>query len=230
MRKIFLFIAAMITLNLMAENSHNILYNDICYQVQYSGPLYWATVINSDYDFTEIESTYDGDVLLPEKVPYSVYEYTVTTIAMYAFNESDITSIELPSKLDRILYHAFNGCDKLTSITCRRFEDLGHNGVVYPLLQSFNAGTLSYEDIPASDVFGGVSSSIPVYVPADVVTAYKNSPWGSYFTNILPITTTALDQTNEEMKKCGNEKILRDGQIYILRDGKMYNVMGGEIR
>lgn len=226
MKKIFLLMAAMISLNLMADGYHNALYDDICYRVEYVGTEYWATVINSDYDFTEITSTYDGDVVLPEKV-LDDYEYTVTEIGMYAFNESDITSIELPSKLDRILYHAFNGCDKLTSITCRRFEDLGHNGVIYPLLQSFNAGTLSYEDIPASDVFGGVSSSIPVYVSADVVTAYKNSPWGSYFTNILPITTTAIDNAAVEIEAV---KLLRDGQILILRDGKMYNVMGAEVK
>lgn len=120
MKKIFLLMAAMISLNLMADGYHNALYDDICYRVEYVGTEYWATVINSDYDFTEITSTYDGDVVLPEKV-LDDYEYTVTEIGMYAFNESDITSIELPSKLDRILYHAFNGCDKLTSITCRRF-------------------------------------------------------------------------------------------------------------
>lgn len=104
---------------------------------------------------------------------------------------------------------------------------MGHNGVIYPLLQSFNAGTLSYEDIPASDVFGGVSSSIPVYVPADVVTAYKNSPWGSYFTNILPITTTAIDNAAVEIEAV---ILLRDGQIFLLRDNKTYTATGQEVK
>ena len=39
-----------------------------------------------------------------------------------------------------------------------------------------------------------------------------------------------LDQTNEEMKKCENEKILRDGQLFIEREGRVYNVMGVEVR
>ena len=35
-----------------------------------------------------------------------------------------------------------------------------------------------------------------------------------------------LDQTNEEMKKCGNEKILYNGRIYILRGEHVYTVEG----
>ena len=226
-KKIFLFIAAMISLNLMARDA-TVKYDDICYQVQYvntgSGMEYWATVINSDYDFTEIVSTYDGDVVLPEKVPYSTYECTVTDIAKYAFNESNITSIELPSKLERIMYHAFYGCSQLTSITCRRSEDLYHVGV-YPLFQTWNEGTASYDDIPASDVFEGVDPNIPVYVPADVVTAYQNSPWGDYFTNILPITPTALDQITNDQSPMTN-KIIKDNQLFILRGEKVYTIDG----
>jgi poly(hydroxyalkanoate) depolymerase family esterase len=41
---------------------------------------------------------------------------------------------------------------------------------------------------------------------------------------------TALDQTNEEMKKCENAKILRDGHFLILRGEKEYTVTGQELR
>ena len=41
---------------------------------------------------------------------------------------------------------------------------------------------------------------------------------------------TAIDQTNDQMKKCGNEKLLRDGQLYIMYNGKTYNVMGVEVK
>ena len=43
-------------------------------------------------------------------------------------------------------------------------------------------------------------------------------------------TTTALDQTNEEMKKCENEKIIRNGQILILRGSHTYTLTGQEVR
>jgi len=42
--------------------------------------------------------------------------------------------------------------------------------------------------------------------------------------------TTALDQINDQMGKCENEKILRDGQILILRGEKVYTVTGYEVK
>lgn len=45
-----------------------------------------------------------------------------------------------------------------------------------------------------------------------------------------PSGATALDQTNEEMRKCENAKIIRNGQLLIERDGKTYTVQGQEVK
>ena len=45
------------------------------------------------------------------------------------------------------------------------------------------------------------------------------------------LVPTAIDQiTNDQMRKCENEKIIIDGQLYILRDGKVYTVTGQEVK
>ena len=186
--------------------------------------------MNSNPGWTEIKSLYDGDIVIPETVPYTWVtlecNHTVTEIGPYAFNESEITSIDLPAQLDIINYHAFYYCENLQSIICRRGNIEGYWTTK---LQRFNGATASYEDIPASDVFEGVDSTIPVYVPDDAVSAYKNSAWGDYFSNILPLSSnqTAIDNTSINTKAV---KHIVDGQLLIEKNGKTYNATGAEVR
>ena len=52
-------------------------------------------------------NTYQGDVVLPEKVTYRGREYVVTTIGAMAFANCKITSIHIPSSIRAIRYNAF---------------------------------------------------------------------------------------------------------------------------
>ena len=58
---------------------------------------------------------YQGHVSIPESVTYEGITYTVTKIGSYAFNKSDITSVDLPSTLVNIERDAFR-YTKITSI------------------------------------------------------------------------------------------------------------------
>lgn len=93
-------------------------------------------------------------IILPENV---------TNIGNYAFkNCSALTDFEIPVGVTSLGYEVFYGCSSLASITCK--------ATIPPTVGN-------------SDTFEGVSKSIPVYVPAVSVDAYKAANGWSEFAN-----------------------------------------------
>ena len=95
---------------------------------------------------------------------------SVTSIGNDAFRGcSGLTSITIPAGVTSIGDYAFRDCSGLTSITCK---------AVTPPTATARAyyGT-----------FLGVDKTIPVYVPAGSVEAYKAAAYWSEFVNILPL-------------------------------------------
>lgn len=84
----------------------------------------------------------------------------------------NLTSIDLPATVTSVGMLCFNGCRNLTSITSR--------AITPP-----SAGMMA---------FNGVNKSIPVYVPAASVNAYKAANEWKNFTNILPIPEDEPEQ------------------------------------
>ena len=78
-----------------------------------------ATVIkdpNISYSVTNVD-TYQGDVVIPEKVTYNNIEYTVRGIESEAFrNCRNLTSLQLPSTLIHISSSSFANCVQLAEI------------------------------------------------------------------------------------------------------------------
>ena len=81
------------------------------------------------------------------------------------YNCSGLTSVTIPNSVSSIGFSAFNGCSGLTSITCE-------------------ASTPPYCDYYC---FYNVNKSIPIYVPANSVKAYKKAKEWKNFTNIQAI-------------------------------------------
>ena len=87
------------------------------------------------------------------------------TIGISAFKDcNNLTSITLPDNVTNIGNYAFKNCSSLTSITSK--------AVTPPSIKN-------------SDTFYGVNKSIPVYVPAGSVDAYKAAEGWSDFSNII---------------------------------------------
>ena len=96
---------------------------------------------------------------------------SVTSIGIYAFWYcSSLTAITLPKNVTSIGNHAFRNCTNLTAITCEAVNP--------PTIESYS--------------FNRVNKSIPVYVPAGSVEAYKAVAYWNEFANIqaMPETIT----------------------------------------
>ena len=107
---------------------------------------------------------YKGE--MPENTSIEIEEDT-KTIAYGAFSGcANLTSVTIPESVTTILLYAFMNCTGLTSITCE--------AVTPPT---------NY----VTDAFPGVNKSIPLYVPASAVSAYKEASYWSDFTNIKGI-------------------------------------------
>ncbi len=76
-----------------------------------------AGVVSVTYKDTNYNS-YSGSITIPNTVTYNGNTYDVNSIGSNAFmNCTNLTSVTLPSQLDRISSYAFKGCTALTSIT-----------------------------------------------------------------------------------------------------------------
>ena len=98
---------------------------------------------------------------------------SVTNIGEWAFYGcSSLTDITIPEGVMSIGVGAFYGCSSLTAITC--------NAITPPTI----GGT-----------FNEVDKSIPLYVPAGSVEAYKSASYWSEFSNIQPLKKPVTDIT-----------------------------------
>ena len=101
----------------------------------------------------------------------------VTEINDYAFSDcTGLSSIEIPASVEIINDYAFKGCFNLEYITVL-------------------AETPPIISIYSENCFNGVPSTIPVYVPYQSVSAYKNATGWNHFTNFIGIVTIG-DETS----------------------------------
>ena len=96
----------------------------------------------------------------------------LTSIGERAFwSCSSLTEIHLPANLTWIGGYAFDQCTSLMKIMC------------YALTPPTISGHVLFGD----DYSGHLYRPKNLYVPAESIQAYKDSPWAYYFENILPI-------------------------------------------
>lgn len=114
---------------------------------------------------------------------------TLTSIGQFAFyNCSNLTEIHLPASLTSIGDSAFRYCDNLTEIN---FPDNLTSVGRYAFWNCYSLTKVACHALVPPELNGGYSFSggyiENLYVPAESVQAYKDSPWARSFKNILPI-------------------------------------------
>lgn len=130
---------------------------------------------------------------------------SVTSIGGWAFCACSFTSITIPSSVTSIGKCAFQYCRQLTSITCE---------------------AVNPPDLECC-VFDEMVKSIPLYVPAESVTAYKAADQWKEF-NVLAIGSNAVEDVLSDDAQ--STKVLRDGKVLILRGDKTYTAQGQELK
>ena len=120
---------------------------------------------------------------------------SVTSIGGFAFiGCSSVTSLTIPNSVTSIGDHAFNACTGLTSLT------IGNNVDTIKVAAFADCIGLSMMMVKASTpptltdstVFTGVTTSIPVYVPNDSLSAYQSADVWSNFTNYQPMVDASI--------------------------------------
>ena len=103
---------------------------------------------------------------------------SVTSIGGHAFYAcSSLTLLSIPNSVTSIGDRAFVDCCSLTSISCK--------AIIPPIL--------------GTSVFNNVPKNIPVYVPCNAYSNYRNINWGG-FTNFISMP----DSTFYHIEKCEN--------------------------
>lgn len=114
---------------------------------------------------------------------------TLTSIGQSAFYScSNLTEIHLPASLTSIGDSAFRCCDNLTEIN---FPDNLTSVGIYAFWNCYSLTKVACHALVPPELNGGYSFSGQyienLYVPAESIQAYKDSPWARSFKNILPI-------------------------------------------
>ena len=122
-----------------------------------------------------------------------VLSSNITTICNQVFEGCNLTSIEIPESVASIGCYAFSNCSSLTKITCK--------AITPPILDP-------QEHNGPQHVFVNVDKSIPLYVPAGSVEAYKSADGWKDFTNIQAISsvdkhTISITATNGHVEGAG---------------------------
>ena len=145
---------------------------------------------------------------------YSTIPSSVTTIGSYAFSGCEyLASIDIPNSVTTIEDYAFSNCKRLTQITCR--------ANVPPTIDT--------------RTFYNVDKSIPVYVPASSIDAYKSAQYWSEFTNFQAIVEeektewrisdrTDIDVDFHSIEEAMKDERVQDGHtLYIERGTNLRN-------
>ena len=201
-----------------AEVTQNVTYNAL--YIMKDGVLYYQVDEPTETAFVTYEVLYDnnyknltGSVTFPASIRDNSMEFQVTGVGDYAFYGcSGLTSVTIPNSVTSIGEGAFYGCSSLTTITCK----------------AINPPTLG------DNVFTKVDTTIPLYVPAQSVSAYQAADgWDDFMDNTYPIQSTAINQTTIPSDRAlgqRNHKRIQNGQLYLMYNGTMYNVQGAEVK
>lgn len=139
---------------------------------------------------------------------------SVTYIGEAAFYGCvSITSVSIGSGVTHIGDLVFSDCDSLKTIYCH---------AIFP---PYVDERTFFDDERETNRY-----NVTLYVPDEAWIDYKvHDIWGE-FENIVPMSTTSVENTHSQSPKTDCQKILHDNQLYIYHNGSAYTIMGAEIQ
>ena len=165
-----------------ADDSHATLSYDI-------GPVYEEVAVDGiTYRIFDNEAmvingntTYCGNIIVPEFITVGDNTYNVTAIGLQAFyNCTELTSIIIPNSVCQIDDYAFAGCSNLSEVYCLSTT---------PSNVSFGNSVF-----PSNNV-----SNLSLYVPSYALSDYQtSSSWQQYFHNIVEMDIS-MSQTSADV-------------------------------
>lgn len=154
-------------------------------------------------------------------------ESKLRKIGNWAFyNAHELQHLEIPEGVEEIGDGAFYGCTYLQDLVLpQSIKSIGDN--CFALCSKLKKITIKAEMPPTiyARTFYDVSRAIPVYVPDDAVTAYRDETYWQEM-NIQGEQNNPQSIGHIVNGKYQNGKYIIDGHLYILRDGVMYNAHG----
>ena len=164
---------------------------------------------------------------------------SVTSIGNYAFHYCLFESIEIPEGVTSLGYSAFYACTKLAKVILPSTLVNMDHGVFY-LCTALTSVTCKATTPPSGgkNYFLDVDlSACKLYVPQSAVDDYKTADqWKDFGDNILPITTTAIDQLNHQSpygdsrsEETTNYKSVKDGVLLIHHGNQTFDARGARV-
>ncbi|MBP1645918.1 MAG: leucine-rich repeat protein [Bacteroidetes bacterium] len=166
---------------------------------------------NTVFSYTD---EYTGDITIPSSVQFNNNIYSVTAIAINAFyDNSNITSINLPSTITSIGAYSFRDCSGLTSITipenvtqilsnaflnCTGLTSINIPSSVNNIAMSSFSNCTNVDTIImnrvipptcASNAFQNIPNTVTVILPCSSYIRYRSAACFNNFTNLQELDT-----------------------------------------
>ena len=153
-------------------------------------------------------------------------------IGSWAFyNCHQLQDLTIPEGVTEIGDAAFYGCTYLEDMVLpSTIQEIGDNGfALCAKLQKIHVKAATPPTIQAKTFFD-VNRQIPVYVPDEVVEAYKSDPyWSEFDIQGESKAPSAVEDIHSPSSSTNTQRLLLDGQLLILHNGKTYNTQGAMV-
>ena len=147
------------------------------------------------------------------------------------YNCHELQNLTIPEGVTEIGDGAFYGCTYLEGLSLpASVQSIGDNTfALCAKLQKIVVNAPVPPSIQAKTFFD-VQRQIPVYVPDESISAYKNDAlWGEFDIQGISNMPQGLDQISQQ-PTANSRKMIKNGQILILRGKKVYTLQGQEVR
>lgn len=146
----------------------------------------------------------------------------ITNIGKYCFNNcSSLNDIKLPESIEKISFGSLYGCVGLSKLTLPKKISGIEKWALYGCtgLKEITCEAINPPLIEAQEAINNIDLSIPVYVPAASIEAYKSADYWSEFTNFQAIVEEEKtewrisDRTDIEVDFHSIKEAMEDGRV-----------------